>query len=720
MRLTIQIVRLIPLLVAMDCRVGAQEGPHLTIPEMTTILPGQQAPLGLGLTGPAPAGGVFVTLTSSDISKVTVSPATILILEGATTPARPVYLTGIAGGAAVINASAFTLPTVSESVTVAGQSTIVLSPGQSISSNQPIPLSLTLSTPAPTGGLTVTLSNNDPAVLSISSASVFVGAGSTAPLTAVQLTGLAAGSATLTATAPSYGPATETIHVQGSGSEETLSFSPATLNLTGLVTGNLQLTLSAPAPAGGLTINLSSGNNGVATIPASMEVSPGATSVSVPVTAVGAGSVPITADALGWTGASAAVTVTLARDIILPSGVTVTPGQTINFPVTLANPAPAGGVFVSISSSDASKVTVSSAAVLISQGATTSRWPLQITGIASGTASISASAFNLTGDTVVVQVGSGAAAPMMSFSPSSLTVAGNGVTQNVTLALPALAPAGGLTASLSSSNPSVATVPPTATFAAGTGAANIPVTSVAAGSAIIHAMAPPTYSDVTANVTVVSSPQIILPGNISLAPGQSVSFPIVLANPAPVAGVTVTLTSSAPSVISISPGTVFIAAGAFMPAVQPQVTGVTAGSAVIAASAPGFATASQPLNVQVTNTSVTWYGACWEPATIYGVTGNFQAIDFAMTTTNPVTVQGTLFFAPNCDPSQGTDNMNDYGTLTGSTHTIQGFSHHPNVIPSSAVYWMGPLTANGMCAPGSPCSGCVNYTNATPVCSSLP
>ena len=121
-----------------------------------------------------------------------------------------------------------------------------------------------------------------------------------------------------------------------------------------------------------------------------------------------------------------------------------------------------------------------------------------------------------------------------------------------------------------------------------------------------------------------------------------------------------------------------------------------------------------------TAVSVTWYGACWEPATIFGVTGNFQAMDFALTTPTPVPVQATLFFAPNCDPSNGQDNMNDFNTLTGSTHTVQGFTHHPNEIPSSAFFWVGSRTLDGTCAPGSPCSGCVNYTQSTPLCSSLP
>ena len=52
------------------------------------------------------------------------------------------------------------------------------------------------------------------------------------------------------------------------------------------------------------------------------------------------------------------VTITAAPDIILLANVTVQPGQQAPFPVTLANPAPAGGVFINLSSSATSKAAV--------------------------------------------------------------------------------------------------------------------------------------------------------------------------------------------------------------------------------------------------------------------------------------------------------------------------------------------------------------------------
>ncbi len=313
---------------------------------------------------------------------------------------------------------------------------------------------------------------------------------------------------------------------------------------------------------------------------------------------------------------------------ILLTNATVAPGQSAPFQVTLAAAALSGGVFVMLSSTDTSIVTVAPANIFMPEGATVSNRAPTVTGIGVGSASITATAYGLTPASALVQVGSGSGGggggSAMSFSPGTLTI-NSGATQNLALNLSGPAPAGGLTASLNSNNPSVSTVPLSVTFAAGSTNVSVPVNGVGPGSATITASAP-TFGNASAVVTVSSSQ----------------------------------------------------------------------------------------------NVSVTWYGACWENATIFGYTGNYQAVDFALVTPAPVTVQGTLFFTPNCNASQGMDNMNDFGTLTGSTHMIQGFTHHPDQIPSSAVYWIGPRTADGQCAPGSPCSGCLNYTASTISCSLAP
>jgi hypothetical protein len=118
--------------------------------------------------------------------------------------------------------------------------------------------------------------------------------------------------------------------------------------------------------------------------------------------------------------------------------------------------------------------------------------------------------------------------------------------------------------------------------------------------------------------------------------------------------------------------------------------------------------------------SLTWYGPCWYTGTVGGVTGNFQSIDFRLVTPTPVPLQGTLFDGPDCTANGG-DNLNDYGTTIGTTKMIVGFSHFPNVMPMSAIYWIGDRTADGRCPPGSTlCSGCLNYNSSTLSCSMLP
>ena len=177
------------------------------------------------------------------------------------------------------------------------------------------------------------------------------------------------------------------------------------------------------------------------------------------------------------------------------------------------------------------------------------------------------------------------------------------------------------------------------------------------------------------------------------------------------------LSSNNPSVASV-PATVTYSANSGT--VNVPVTALAVGLATITATSANFGTATITVNVATLNgVSVTWYGACWAPLTLSGYTGNFQAIDFALSTPSPVPVQDAVLHIE-LRSSLGQDNMNDFGTTTGSTHMIQGFARHPDTIPSSAVYWIGNASTTGMCPPGSLCSGCVTYNKATPLCSMLP
>src|SRR5579862_9706625 len=128
-------------------------------------------------------------------------------------------------------------------------------------------------------------------------------------------------------------------------------------------------------------------------------------------------STPVDFSQLQWTFTTAGV--------LLPANVTVTLGDSVNFPVTLGAPAPAGGVFITLATSNPSTATVSPSNYFVSQGATSApRVETSVTGTGAGSATITASASGYVTATGQVQVTSGGApaATAMSFWPASLTV----------------------------------------------------------------------------------------------------------------------------------------------------------------------------------------------------------------------------------------------------------------------------------------------------------
>ncbi len=279
-----------------------------------------------------------------------------------------------------------------------------------------------------------------------------------------------------------------------------------------------------------------------------------------------------------------------------------------------------------------------------------------------------------------------------------------------------------MTVTLTSSNTSIATAPSGVFIGAGSTfpTTQPQVTGVNVGSATITASAPGfTPGSVQVQVTPGGGSSFFAPvGGLTINAGASQNLTLYFSS-APASAIAVNLTSSNPTVATV-PATVAETPG--WANVNVPVTGVAAGTVTITASSPNYGTATASVTVNSLNgVSVQWYGACWANLTINGFTGNFQAIDFSLSTPVPQVFNGSLFFTPNCDPLGGVDNLNDTGLTIGSTHMIQGFIHYPNVMPSSAVYWIGNAsTFNGTCPAGSLCSGCVSYTAATPSCSILP
>src|SRR5581483_9277180 len=150
---------------------------------------------------------VFLDLSSSDSTKVSVSPSTVAIPAGQTTPSTAVQVTGVATGSAVITAKANNMSLAQATTTVTVGYHLTLSPGTITipGAGNTATLTLTLSAPAPAGGINFTLTSSSPSTVSVIG-SVFLSATSTS--IGVRLTGNAIGSAVITASAPDVPAAT--------------------------------------------------------------------------------------------------------------------------------------------------------------------------------------------------------------------------------------------------------------------------------------------------------------------------------------------------------------------------------------------------------------------------------------------------------------------------------------------------------------------------------
>ena len=94
---------------------------------------------------------------------------------------------------------------------------------------------------------------------------------------------------------------------------------------------------------------------------------------------------------------------------------------------------------------------------------------------------------------------------------------------------------------------------------------------------------------------------------------------------------------------------------------------------------------------------VTWQLGCWHVEAGH----RYQAIQFRLVTSSPVPLEATLFFNARCDPSDGTDNLNDTGGTIGSGSYEFWFIHHPDEMPSSAIWSFEGLS-----------SACIDYGKA--------
>ncbi|HTF26536.1 MAG TPA: S8 family serine peptidase, partial [Candidatus Limnocylindria bacterium] len=318
----------------------------------TSVTGGAQTSTGtVTLSGPALTGGAAVSLSSSSTSTATV-PASVTVAAGASSATFTVSTSAVTASTPVTISASYAGVTKTASLTVVSQalptlSSLTLNP-TSVTGGSPSTGTVTLSGPALTGGAQVLLSSNNGAA-SVS-ASVTIAAGASSATFTVSTSAVTA--STPVTISASYAGVTKTASLtvlpQALPTLSSLTLNPASVT-GGAQTSTGTVTLSGPAPSGGIAVSLSSSTS-TATVPASVTVVSGASSATFTVsTSAVTASTPVTISA-SYAGVTktASLTVlpqappTLSSLTLNPTSVTGGV-QSSTGTVTLSGPALTGG-----------------------------------------------------------------------------------------------------------------------------------------------------------------------------------------------------------------------------------------------------------------------------------------------------------------------------------------------------------------------------------------
>lgn len=571
------------------------------------------------LSQAAPAGGLTVDLTSSNTSAVTISPASVALTQGQTTGSFT--YTGVASGESTLSAAATGYLTATTGLTA---TSALISLGQlpTVAPGQTSSLALSLGVVAPTGGVTVSFSSSNTAVATVTP-SVVVPAGTKLPSTNPQITGVGYGSTTITASAAGFAPDIRTVNVS-----LTASFPPSTTIPLSTPTP-VVLTISAPAPTGGLSFTLSSSNTAVATVPATVAFTAGSTTANVNVTGTGVGSATISASYPGVTTATTTVNV---------NGATTTGSEATGVGLTtygsasLSASAPAP-ITVTITSSNPAVALPSTSATAVGTASitfpnVTSSIPtfyVQGQGVGTSTLTLSAPGYtNSTGTATVIPAGfvirgslpitttsfsgtSGITVDLVLLNTGTPTVSQDCNTSGSCWLSPGTGP---FSIPMTSSNTGVGTITTSPlVFASGSNSATTSFRPVAAGTSTITLGVQPAGFTAASNGTfsgtaTVTAPNIQISSSTATT-GVNLEVPLQFnLGQTPPSGVTITVTSSNPSVAIVSSsGTATGGATATFSGITNTnqltfyVQGLALGTTTLTISAPGYNSATSTVTV---------------------------------------------------------------------------------------------------------------------------
>ena len=410
--------------------------------------------------------------------------------------------------------------------------------------------------------------------------------------------------------------------------------------VTGGQGSTLRVTLSGAAPAGGVTVTLSSGNTGVATVAASVQVPSGSSSADAPVSTSAVQSATQVVFNATLASVTRQATLTVNPAAVAPALVSVAlgapqilGGESTTFTITLSAVAPQGGLAVGLSSTNAGAAAIPPS-VTVPAGSSSAQVGIATSAVGSATpVSLAATLSSVTRQATLTLTPPAVSA--LAVNPSSVQ---GGTGANCTLTLNGRAPAGGLLVALQSSNTAAAIVPLSVMVGGGQTSANFQVATQAVNAATtVQLQASASGRSVSANLGVnpAEAPAPVLRGLAASYSASALRLDItaVLSAPAPAGGARVGLGANNNGVANLAGQQILIPAGAVSGAASFTVT-PPAGSIVLTVTGTvGASTRSASLLVW--NPTVT-IDAIRAPATI----GVNQWVVATVTLTGPAPANG--------------------------------------------------------------------------------
>jgi hypothetical protein len=353
---------------------------------------------------------------------------------------------------------------------------------------------ITINTPAPTGGTAITITSNNAAATVTSPVTVPAGGLSTTTVIVSHPTSTVNQIVTMTATsATGTGSASATFTVKPAPLYS-ISVSSVTLNTGQFISG--YVVINGDAPSGGDVVNLVSSNPSLLSVPSSITIAQNWYTAGFDSGTAGAPNVPTSLSiTASLNGVSKIVNIIVYPNVWLTVPSTFYSGNGSTGTVHLASPAGGGGQLVNLASTNTGVMSVQPS-VTVASGASTATFTMTSHAVASSTnvtINATSTAGNGSATTTVVP------APLYSVTTSTSSVTG-GTTFTGTVTINGLAPAGGAVVSLSSNNGAL-TVPATVTIAAGNFHSNFTIHTSAVGSATVVKITA-TYLGVNQSVNV--------------------------------------------------------------------------------------------------------------------------------------------------------------------------------------------------------------------------